>query len=208
MRFMRIFTDINFSKEHENYRCSHRFASLDFGKIGCLRRAAITGLICRMSRPYEEILDGATLPRSAPGDRHEQICARLHREMAASIAGLASTQLLPPRTRVQLSRTTAFCPDLALVMTATGRLFLAVEIISRDDHRTDTVIKKEIYEQHRVPRLWMVDPRYDNVEIYHSFEFGLKLHGILAGSEVLTEKLVPQFQFVIAELFATKPITG
>jgi len=64
---MRIFTDINFSKEHENYRCEDRFASLVFRKIGCLRRAAITAFISRMSRPYEEILDGATLPRSAPG---------------------------------------------------------------------------------------------------------------------------------------------
>ena len=73
------------------------------------------------------------------------------------------------------------------------------------DHRTDTVVKKEIYETIRVPRLWMVDPRYDNVEIYHSTEFGLVLKGILAGSEVLAEKLVPEFQFVIAELFATKP---
>ena len=79
-----------------------------------------------MSRPYEEILHGATLPRSAPGDRHEQICARLHREMASSLAGVASVQLLAPRTKVQLSRTTAFCPDLAVLTAASGRLFLAV----------------------------------------------------------------------------------
>jgi Uma2 family endonuclease len=156
----------------------------------------------RMSRPYEEILNGGTLPRSAPGDRHETICARLHREMGASIAGLNSVQLLAPRTQVPLARTTAFCPDLALVMAASGKLFLAAEIISRDDHRADTVTKKEIYEQHRVPRLWMIDPRYDNVEIYHSFEFGLKLHGILAGSEVLAEKTFPQFRIVIRDLFA------
>lgn len=155
-----------------------------------------------MSQPYEEVLEGATLPRSAPGDRHEKICARLHREMAASIAGLAGVQLLAPRTQVQLARATAFCPDLALVMTATGKLFLAVEIISRDDHRTDTVTKKEVYEQQRVPRLWMVDPRYDNVEVYHSFEFGLKLHGILAGAEILQEKTVPHFQITVTELFA------
>jgi Uma2 family endonuclease len=155
-----------------------------------------------MSRPYEEILHGATLPRSAPADRHEQICTRLHRELAVSIAGRTNTQLLAPRTRIQLSRTTAFCPDLALVMAATGKLFLAVEVISRDDHHADTVIKKEIYEQHRVPRLWLVDPRYDNVEIYHSFDFGLKLAGILSGREVLAEKLIPQFQMTVAELFA------
>jgi Uma2 family endonuclease len=155
-----------------------------------------------MSHAYEEILEGATLPRSALSDRHEQICARLHREMATSIAGMDSVKLLAPRTQVALSRTSAFCPDLALVMAATNKLFLAVEIINRDDHRPDTVTKKEVYEHCRVPRLWMVDPRYDNVEIYHSFEFGLKLQGILAGSETLKEKLVPQFQLIIKDLFA------
>jgi Uma2 family endonuclease len=166
-----------------------------------LRRAAIAGLICRMSRPYEEILDGATLPRSAPGDRHEKICERLHREIAVSVASLAGMQLLAPRTKVQVSRASMICPDLALVTAATGKLFLAVEIISRDDHHADTVVKKEVYDQIRIPRLWMVDPRYDNVEVYHSFEFGLQLKGILGGREVLTEKLVPQFQMVITDLF-------
>lgn len=156
-----------------------------------------------MSQPYEEILEGATVPRSAPGGRHEQICRRLHQEMAAGVNGLASTQLLAPRTEVQVTRTTLLRPDLALVTAASGKLFLAVEIISREDHQADTVAKKEIYEQIRVPRLWMVDPRYDNVEVYHSFEYGLKLHGILAGGEVLSDKLIPQFKVVVSELFAT-----
>jgi Uma2 family endonuclease len=156
----------------------------------------------QMNRPYEEILDGATLPRSAPGERHEEICRRLHREMAAGVNGLAATQLLAPRAKVQVSRTTMLCPDLALVTAASGKLFLAVEIISRDDHRADTVTKKDIYEQIRVPRLWVVDPRYDNVEVYHSFEFGLKLQAILAGKEVLAERLIPQFKLAVTELFA------
>ena len=95
-----------------------------------------------MSRPYEEILHGATLPRSAPGDRHEQICQRLHRELTVSVNGLASTQLLAPRTPVQVSRTSRLCPDLALVTAASGKLFLAIEIINRDDHHADTVDAK------------------------------------------------------------------
>jgi Uma2 family endonuclease len=156
-----------------------------------------------VSLPYEEILEGATLPRSAPGARHEMICERLHAAMTASVANLSSTRLLTSRTKIRISHSTTLCPDLALVASATGRLWLAVEIIHTGDHHADTVVKKEIYEQIRVPRLWMVDPRYDNVEIYHSTEFGLALKGILAGSEVLAEKLVPEFQFVIAELFAT-----
>ena len=155
-----------------------------------------------MSIPYEEILDGATLPRSAPGERHELICQRLHAAMAASVANIGSTQLLKPRTKIKLSHTITLCPDLALITSATGKLWLTVEIIQTGDHHPDTVMKKEAYDQLRVPRLWMVDPRYDNVEIYHSTEFGLSLKSILAGSEVLSEKLVPEFQFVIAELFA------
>jgi len=158
-----------------------------------------------MNGPYEEILDGGSLPRSAPGLRHETICERLHAAMAASVANLAAIRLLASREQVRISRKTTLCPDLALVTAATGKLWLAVEIVSTDDHRSDTVIKKQIYEDIRVPRLWMVDPRYDNVEIYHSMEFGLKLKGILAGSEVLTENLIPEFQFVIAALFATQP---
>jgi Uma2 family endonuclease len=159
-----------------------------------------------VSQPYEEILEGASLPRSAPEARHEMICDRLHTAMTASVANVSSTQLLAPRTKIQVSRTTVICPDLALVTVATGKLFLAVEVVSRGDHQADTVIKKEVYEKIHVPRLWMVDPRYDNVEIYHGMEFGLALKSILAGSEVLSEKLIPEFQFIIAELFAAQPM--
>ncbi|MDE3097976.1 MAG: Uma2 family endonuclease [Verrucomicrobiota bacterium] len=155
-----------------------------------------------MSKPYEEILEGASLPRSAPDPRHEMICGRLHAAMDASVGNMSSTQLLAPRTKIQVARGTALCPDLALITAATQKLFLAVEIISRGDHNADTVLKKDVYEQIRVPRLWMVDPRYDNVEVYHSTEFGLQLKGILAGNEVLAERLLPEFQMVVSELFA------
>ena len=50
----------------------------------------------------------------------------------------------------------------------------------------------------------MIDPRYDNVEVYHSTPYGMVLKGILAGSEVLSEKLLPEFQIVIEELFKAK----
>ena len=156
-----------------------------------------------MSLPYEEILSGETLPRSAPGTRHEVICERLHKLMTASVANLPATQLLAPRSKIQVSRSTAICPDLALITVATGKLWLAVEIVSREDHQADTVIKKQLYEDIRVPRLWMIDPRYDNVEVYHCTEWGLALKSILAGTEVLGESLIPEFQIVISELFAT-----
>lgn len=155
-----------------------------------------------LSQPYEELLEGDSVLRLAPGARHELVCRRLHSLVAASVANFSGTRLLPPRSRVQLARHTFVCPDLALVTAATGKLWLAAEIVSSDDHRPDTVVKKQLYEAVKIPRLWMIDPRYDNLEVYHASQYGLMLKGILAGSERLTEKLLPEFDLAIAELFA------
>jgi len=156
-----------------------------------------------MSQTYAEILNGSALARRAPGARHELICDRLHQWMRASVANFTGTRLLAPRSEVRLSPQHTVCPDLALVATATGKMWLAAEIVSSDDHQPDTVIKKQIYEEVKLPRLWMIDPRYDNVEVYHTNEYGLILKGILAGHELLTEKLLPEFQLTIEELFRT-----
>src|ERR1051325_1323875 len=157
-----------------------------------------------MSETYQEILEGETLVRSAPGPRHELICRRLHECVLASVANLSSTKLLAPRAQVRISSSTSVCPDLSLVVAATGKLWLAAEIVNSGDHRPDTVVKKQLYEEVKLPRLWMIDPRYDNVEIYHGTEYGLALKKILAGREVLTEKLLPEFQLAVADLFAAE----
>ncbi len=155
-----------------------------------------------MSDPYEELLRGEWHLRLGPGARHERICARLHETVLARVANFSSTRLLPPRTKIQLHPQHTVRPDLALITTATGRLWLAVEIVSADDHRADTFLKKQIYEDMKVPRLWMVDPRYDNVEVYHATQFGLALKEILALDEVLSEPLLPEFELTIRALFA------
>ena len=155
-----------------------------------------------MSEPYCETLEGSTLLRGAPGPRHELICRRLHAHIAASVGNFTSIRLLPARTRVELSRANTVCPDLALVATQTSRLWLVAEVVNSEDHRPDTVVKKQIYEELRLPRLWMVDPRYDNVEVYHASEYGLRLKEILALREILADKLLPEFQLSIEELFA------
>ena len=155
-----------------------------------------------MSRPYEEILNGQKVLRGAPGALHELICDRLHQLLLASVTDITGIHLPAPRTAVRLAPHVHLCPDLVLINTATGGIFLAVEVVSRDDHRPDTVTKKDIYDAYKVSRLWMVDPRYDNVEVYHQSEFGLRLQTILAGREVLSEKLLPEFAVGITELFA------
>lgn len=158
-----------------------------------------------MSDPYEEIVNGERVLRLPPRARHEEILERLHKRVAGATASLVTTKMLPPRTRLNFSAENAFCPDLALVTAATNKVWLIAEIVSSDDHHADTVEKKAIYEELKLPRLWMIDPRYDNVEVYHGTPYGLSLKRVLAGRELLTEGLLPGFQFAIHELFAGTP---
>src|SRR3954469_7960380 len=155
-----------------------------------------------MNQPYEEILAGETLIRKPPGPRHEAVCQRLHELVSASIVGLATTRLLAPRSVIQLAPGTLVRPDLTLVTAATGKAWLLAEVVDNVDHSPDTVVKKSVYEDLRVPRVWMVDPRYGNVEVYHGSQYGLSLKEILANRDFLTERLLPELRIPVAELFA------
>ena len=161
-----------------------------------------------MSEPYEEFLDGEKFLRLPPRGRHEEICQRLHERFAACVVALSSCKLLPPRTAVQVAERTVLRPDLALVTADNERLWFVVEVINHEDHHADTVEKKTIYEQLKLPRLWMVDPRYDNVEIYHGSTYGLALKHIAANRDLLTESMLPGFQLAVTELFAGGPARG
>ena len=155
-----------------------------------------------MSEPYEEIVEGESYVRKSPGIRHELIRGRLEARLTDCVGRLGTARLLATRSVVQLSPGTMVRPDLTVVASPNDRLLLAIEVIDAGDHRMDTVTKKEIYETRNVPRLWMVDPRYDNVEVYHGSTYGLRLQGILAGGDRLAEALLPDFAYIIRELFA------
>jgi Uma2 family endonuclease len=149
---------------------------------------------------YEEIVRGETLKRLAPGERHETICERLHEVVTRSL--VPTTRLLEPRTIIELVPGTLVRPDLVLVTALSNKPWLIAEIVNAYDHGSDTVTKKMIYEESRLPRLWMIDPRYDNVEVYHGTPYGLSLNQMLAGRQLLTEKLLPELQIRVSELFA------
>lgn len=157
-----------------------------------------------MSEPYEEIIEGERMLRFPPAQRHEDICRRLHAHLAVAVENFPSVQLLPLRSITPLSAGTMLRPDITLITTATSKVWLIGEVINSEDHQPDTVLKKNLYEESKLPRLWMIDPRYDNVEIYHGGPYGLSLKTILAQRDTLEESLLPGFSLTIAELFGLK----
>ena len=155
-----------------------------------------------MSAAYEEIIEGESYRRIAPAARHEMICNRLHQFVAAALVQAPAAKLLGTRSVIEVLTGSLIRPDLAIVTAANNKLWLAAEVIDPSDHRVDTVRKKELYENARIPRLWMVDPRYNNVEVYSGGPHGLALSRILANEELLTEPLLPEFSLPMNTLFA------
>lgn len=162
-----------------------------------------------MSAQYAEMIDGETLLRAPPSPAHELLVDRLHRLATAALPLNSTLRLLPARTGMQLHDRLALCPDLAIVRPVqsggggeSAELYLAAEVLQRSDHHIDTVIKKQIYADMKLPRFWMVDPRYLNAEVYGVGPYGFTLTSILAHDDPLTDPHLPGLTCTMRELFA------
>lgn len=154
-----------------------------------------------MKEPYEELIEGELYFRYGPSETHEMVCARLYEQINLAIKAESAVRLLPIRSEVKYDSKTILRPDITLVTKAGSKIWLIAEIIDADDHHTDTVVKKSLYEEKKLPRLWMVDIRYQNVEIYHQTAYGFALQRMYINKEVLTDVALPGFELPVYKLF-------
>lgn len=157
-----------------------------------------------MSDPYQETIDGETFIRGPLNGPHELLCDRLHAWVGAHLSPNSILKLMPRRGLLKLRVGTDVCPDLALVRKDTGALYLAAEVLQPGDHHPDTVLKKQVYSDCRIPRLWVVDSRYQNVEIYATGQAGFRLESILAVNDTLVDVALGGARYAVADIFARR----
>jgi len=157
-----------------------------------------------MPDPYEELIDGETFIRGPLNGPHEVLCDRLHAWVAGHLPANSALKLLPRRTTLTLRAGTDICPDLALVRRDNNELYLAAEVLQPGDHHPDTVLKKQLYSDCRAPRLWIVDSRYQNVEVYATSGIGFRLDTILAVNDSLTDAALSGGAYAIDAIFARR----
>ena len=158
-----------------------------------------------MSDAYEEMIQAEAYYRLPPSLGHEILVGRLHRLVADAIPLNSALRLQPPRTELLLDEHNTVRPDLTVVRVTPGglaQLYLVAEVLEPGDHHIDTVIKKQLWADARLPRLWMVDPRYLNVEVYGCGEYGFTLGDILANHHPLTDPHLPGLNCPMEALFA------
>jgi Uma2 family endonuclease len=113
---------------------------------------------------------------------------------------------LKRRALVKLRPDTEIRPDLTLIRRNDPRLYLAVEVLQHSDRHPDTVIKKNILAACLVPRLWIVDGRYQNIEIYVTNGGRFRLESILTGNDLLSDAALCGSRYSLSELFARRKI--
>lgn len=154
-----------------------------------------------MSDAYDELINGETFLRGSLNAPHERLCDRLHDWVARHLPANSALRLLPRRASVTLRPGARLRPDLALVRRDSGHLYLAAEVLQPGDHHPDTVLKKQLYADCRVPRLWIVDSRYQNVETYGTDSLGFRLESILVSHDSLADPAFGPPTLLVADLF-------
>jgi Uma2 family endonuclease len=163
-----------------------------------------------MNEGYEEQIDGEVLVRRAPTAEHERLVERIHRRVAEALSPNSALRLLPPRSGLRLSDNLTLRPDLSIIRVPPAaeepgvapQLYLVAEVLQPGDHHFDTVVKKQVWADLRLPRLWMIDPRYLNVEVYGCGEYGFTLLNILANRDELTDPFLRRLSCPMRDLFA------
>jgi Uma2 family endonuclease len=110
-----------------------------------------------------ELLDGALVVSPRPTNPHQEVAM----ELAVQLRSACPRDLrVIPEPAVQLSPTTEFAPDIAVIhcgqvnaSKCTVPPLLVVEIRSPSTALIDLGRKKAAYEQFGVPAFWVVDPR-------------------------------------------------
>ena len=110
-----------------------------------------------------ELIDGAFIMTPSPGFRHQTLVGALYRKLHAASVGSELTVLMAPFDVVLGDNVVE--PDLIVApRTAFGERdlavppLLAVEVRSPSTGWLDEGRKRSLYEEHRVPSYWLVDP--------------------------------------------------
>ena len=125
---------------------------------------------------YYELINGYIMKKSAPRPEHQRISMKLSRAIANYLFDNRIGEIFAAPIDVFLDKINAVQPDLIFIASANqekittdgiiGIPDLVIEIISPTSVIRDRVDKKNLYERLNIQEYWIIDPQYQDVEIY------------------------------------------
>jgi Uma2 family endonuclease len=125
---------------------------------------------------YYELINGLIMKKSAPAPQHQNISMSLSMKLGSFIKSKKLGKLFAAPIDLFLDDRNAVQPDLVFVANdnlhivthdgIVGIPDLIVEIISPSSVMRDRIDKKNLYERLNVKEYWIIDPAYQDIEIY------------------------------------------
>jgi Uma2 family endonuclease len=125
---------------------------------------------------YYELINGIIMKKSAPTPQHQNISMSLSLTLGSFIKSKKLGKLFAAPVDLFLDDRNAVQPDLVFVANDNQRIVtndgivgipdLIVEIISPSSVMRDRVDKKNLYEKLNVKEYWIIDPAYQDIEVY------------------------------------------
>ncbi|MBF0607480.1 MAG: Uma2 family endonuclease [Candidatus Magnetobacterium sp. LHC-1] len=78
---------------------------------------------------------------------------------------------------------------------------MVCEIVSKGSHGKDTVTKKKIYEDFRVPEYWIVIPELETIEVFTIEGDIYELFSLAEGEGVVRSKVIEGLEFDVKDVF-------
>jgi Uma2 family endonuclease len=124
-----------------------------------------------------EIIDGEHYMTPAPETYHQTLSGRIQFQLYEQIQERELGVVFTAPTDVQLSEIDIVQPDLLVILAARKSIVspakvigppdLVIEIISESTGRKDRELKLGLYQKARVPEYWLVDPKSQQITVYH-----------------------------------------
>jgi len=160
-----------------------------------------------------ELIDGAHVMSPSLKTKHQRILLKLSYESHRFLRGRRLGEIFIAPCDVVLSDVDVVQPDLTFVATAQAAIVtkaniqgvptLAVEILSEGNRKLDETIKRQRYEQYRIPEYWIIDPELNHIKIYRHTDGRYRQATVLSleTQDTLTTPLLPALSLPLAALF-------
>ena len=122
-----------------------------------------------------ELIAGDHYVTPSPRTKHQKVSGSLLVSLGTHLQKSKGGQVLAAPMDVVLSDLDVVQPDLLFISQARSSILtekniqgapdLLVEILSDSTRKTDEIIKRKLYEQHRVSEYWIIDPELETVKV-------------------------------------------
>lgn len=161
--------------------------------------------------PRYELIDGDLLMTPSPTTIHQWISVKLEQALSKYIQRKKQGILLHAPMDVVLSNDDVVQPDIIYITNERKNIIkeenirgapdLLIEILSPSTAERDIVIKRRLYEKHRVREYWIVDPQNKMIEVIAWTPKGFKTIKVYPAGRRLKSQILPSFSLPLKNIF-------